>query len=63
MHDCFICEIHDGKQESKHIGKYVSLLNFFNISLVFFSIASGSVTVASVAPATSAPIKILLLCF
>ena len=40
-----ICE--SKKKESKYLGKYVNVLEFFDINLVFLSVNSGRITVAS----------------
>ena len=35
------------KKKSKYLGKYVNVLEFFDINLVFLSVNSGRITVAS----------------
>lgn len=36
IRDCFIGEIHEGKEASKEIGNYGGVLEFLDISLAFF---------------------------
>ena len=45
--DYFIAEIKDSELLSKRLSKYIASLDYFNKSLIFLSVATSSISIAS----------------
>ena len=56
--DYFITEIKDRELMSKKLSKYIASIDYFDKSLVALSATSGSISIASFATVTAAPVEI-----
>ena len=57
--DYYIAEIKERELLSKNLSKYIASFEYFNKSLIFISIATGSISTASFAPVIGAPAEII----
>ena len=57
--DHFIAEIRERELISKNLSKYIASLDYFDKSLNILSVLSGSISIASFATATGAPVGIM----
>ena len=57
--DYFLAEIKEGEVISKNISKYIASVNYFDKSLNFLSILSGSISITSFATVIGAPARIV----
>ena len=57
--DYFLAEIRERELISKNISKYIASLGYFDKSLNFLSILSGSISTASFATLIGAPARII----
>ena len=58
IEEYFITEIKERELMSKKLSKYISFFYYFDKSLIVLSVASGGVSIASVATAIGVPIEI-----
>ena len=58
IEEYFIAEIKERELLSKKLSKYISFFDYFDKSLIFLSLTSGGVSIASFATAIGAPIGI-----
>ena len=59
IEDYFVAEIKERKLMSKRLSKYIDSFDYFDKSLIFLSITTGSVSIASFATVIGAPVGIL----
>ena len=57
--DYFIAEIRERELISKNLSKYIASLDYFDKSLNILSVLSGTISIASFATATGAPVGIM----
>ena len=57
--DYFIAEIRERERMSKNLGKYIASFEYLNKSIIFLSVATGSISIASFATAIGAPVEIM----
>ena len=57
--DYFIAEIKERELMSKSLGKYIASFEYLDKSLIVLSVASGSISIASFATTTGAPVGIM----
>ena len=57
--DYFIAEINERELMIKNLGKYILSFEYLNKSLVFLSVATGSIAIASLPSAIGAPVGIM----
>ena len=57
--DYFIAEITERELMSKILSKYIASFEYFDKSLIVSSVATGSISIASFATATGAPVGIM----
>ena len=57
--DYFLAEIKEGELISKNISKYIASVDYFDKSLNFLSILSGSISITSFATVIGAPARII----
>ena len=58
MEDYFITKIKERELMSKKLSKYISFFNYFDKSLIFLSVTSGSVSIASFTAVIGIPVGI-----
>ena len=58
IEDYFIAEIKERELMSKKLSKYISFFDYFDKSLIIFSVTSGGVSIASFATAIGIPVGI-----
>ena len=58
IEDYFIAEIKERELMSKKLSKYISFFDYFDKSLIVFSVTSGGVSIASFATVIGVPIEI-----
>ena len=58
IEEYFIADIKERELLSKKLSKYISFFDYFDKSLIFLSLTSGGVSIASFATAIGAPIGI-----
>ena len=56
--DYFIGEIKERKWMSKRLSKYIASFDYFDKSLIVLAATSGSISIASFATVTGAPVEI-----
>ena len=57
--DYFIAEIRERELMSKNLSKYIASFEYFDKSLIFLSVATGSISIASFATAIGALVRIM----
>ena len=57
--DYFIAEIKERELMSKNLSKYIASFEYLDKSLIFLSVATGSISIASFATAIGAPVGIM----
>ena len=57
--DYFIAEIKESESLSKRLSKYIASLDCFNKSLIFLSVATSSISIASFETVIGAPVGIV----
>ena len=57
--DYFVAEIRERELMSKRIGKYIASFDYFDESLIFLSVITGSIPIASFATVIAAPAEII----
>ena len=55
----FIAEIRERELMSKNLSKYIASFEYFDKSLIFLSVATGSISIASFATAIGALVRIM----
>ena len=58
IEDYFIAEIKERELMSKKLSKYISFFDYFDKSLIIFSVTSGGVSIASFATVIGIPVGI-----
>ena len=59
----FVAEIKERELMSKRLSKYIASFDYFDKSLIVLSITTGSISIASFAIATGAPVGIVSISF
>ena len=54
--DYFVAEIKERELMSKRLSKYIASFDYFDKSLLFLSVTSGSISIVSFAPVIGAPV-------
>ena len=57
--DCFITEIKERGLMSKRLSKYIASFDYFDKSLIVWSVAAGSISIASFATVIVAPVGMM----
>ena len=57
--DYFVAEIKERELMSKRLSKYIAFFDYFDKSLIILSVTTGSVSIASFATVTGAPVGIV----
>ena len=58
--DYFIAEIKERELMRKNLSKYIASFEYLDKSLIFLSVATGSISVASFATAIGAPVGVMI---
>ena len=57
--DCFVTEIKERELLRKRLSKYIASFDYFVRSLIVFSVATGSISIASFAAVVAAPVGVV----
>ena len=59
IRDYFVAEIKERELMSKRLSKYIASFDYFDKSLIVLSVTTGSISIASFATVTGAPVEIV----
>ena len=57
--DCFVTEIKERELLRKRLSKYIASFDYFVRSLIVFSVATGTISIASFAAVVAAPVGVV----